>query len=113
MSLLETGGTTSGSATTASFVGGRHMSMVADITPSKIVEGNAPPIHHLTMPVGGMPVGDLRHEKHTDDLILSVTTKGLHLIVKDCTKKQLFRHLKFSDKRKHGASAIAQRRCAV
>jgi hypothetical protein len=35
-------------------------------------------------------------------MTLSVLTKGLHLIVKECIKKQLFRRLKFFDKRKHG-----------
>ena len=61
-SLLETGKTTAGPVTTASFV--RHLSAVADITLSKFVWGNAPPIHHVTMPVGGVRVSDLRPEKH-------------------------------------------------
>jgi hypothetical protein len=112
--LLETGKTTAGPATTASFVGGRHLSAVADITPSKFVGGNAPPIHHVTtMPVGGMRVSDLRHEKHTDDMTLSVLTKGLHLIVKECIKKQLFRRLNFLTNASTGRLALAQRRCAV
>jgi hypothetical protein len=86
-SMLETGGITSGPATTALFVGGRHLSVVADITPSTFVEGNAPQIHHVTMPIGGLQISDLRHEKHTDDMTLSASTKGLHLIVKECIKK--------------------------
>ncbi len=83
----ETGETTAAPTTTASFVGGRHLSAVAYITPSKFVGGNAPPIHHVTMPVGGMRVSDLPHEKHTDNMTLSVSTKGLHSIVKECIKK--------------------------
>ena len=101
-SLLETGGSTLELATTASFVSDRHLSVIADITPSQKVGGNAPPIQHLTMPVGSMQVSDLPHEKHTDDMTLSVSTKGLHLIVKECIKKQLFCRLKFFDKHKHG-----------
>jgi hypothetical protein len=101
-SLLETGRSNLESTTTASFVSGRHLTVIADITQSQKVGGNAPPIQHLTMPVGSMQVSDLRHKKHTDDMTLSVSTKGLHLIVKECIKKQLFRRLKFFDKRKHG-----------
>ena len=89
-SLFETGETTAAPATTASFVGGRPLSAVAYITPTKFVGGNAPPIHHVTMPVGGMRVSDLPHEKHTDDMTLSVSTKGLHLIVKECIKNNCF-----------------------
>jgi hypothetical protein len=101
-SLLDTSMNTAVAETTASFVVGRHSSAVADITPSKFDGNNAPPIQHVTMPVGGMQLVELRHAKHTDDMTLSVSIKGLHLIVKECIKKQLFRRLKFFDKRKHG-----------
>lgn len=102
-SLLDTGMSGAAADITSSFVVGRHTSAVADVTPNRIDRNNAPPIQHVTLPVGDMQVADVQHERHTDDMTLSVSTKGLHLIVKECIKKHLFRRLKFFDKRKHGS----------
>jgi hypothetical protein len=38
-----------------------------------------------------------------EDMTLSVSTRGVHLIVCDIVKEKLFRKLKFFDKRKHGS----------
>jgi preprotein translocase subunit SecA len=38
-----------------------------------------------------------------EDMTLSVSTQGLHLIVRNIVKEKLFRKLKFFDKRKHGS----------
>jgi len=102
-SLLDTGMSGAAADITSSFVVGRHTSAVADVTPNRIDRNNAPPIQHVTLPVGDMQVADVQHERHTDDMTLSVSIKGLHLIVKECIKKHLFRRLKFFDKRKHGS----------
>jgi hypothetical protein len=38
---------------------------------------------------------------NNEDMTLSVSTRGLHLIVRNIVKEKLFRKLKFFDKRKH------------
>ena len=81
-SLLDTGMSGDAADITSSFVFGRHMSAMADVTPNRFDRINAPPIQHVTLPVGDMRVADVQHERHTDDMTLSVSTKGLHLIVK-------------------------------
>ena len=40
---------------------------------------------------------------NNEDMTLSVSTRGLHLIVRNIVKEKLFRKLKFFDKRKHGS----------
>jgi hypothetical protein len=40
---------------------------------------------------------------NNEDMTLSVSTRGLHLIVQNILKEKLFRKLKFVDKRKHGS----------
>jgi hypothetical protein len=40
---------------------------------------------------------------NNEDMTLSVSTRGLHLIVRNTVKEKLFRKLKFFDKRKHGS----------
>ena len=44
-------------------------------------------------------------------MTLSVSTKGLHLIVKECINKQLFCRLNFLTNASTGPPALAQRRC--
>ncbi len=40
---------------------------------------------------------------NNEDMTLSVSTRGLHLIVRNIVKEKRFRKLKFFDKRKHGS----------
>jgi hypothetical protein len=40
---------------------------------------------------------------NNEDMTLSVSTRGLHLIVRNIVKEKVFRKLKFFDKRKHGS----------
>ena len=40
---------------------------------------------------------------NNEDMTLSVSTRGLHLIVRNIVKEKLYRKLKFFDKRKHGS----------
>ena len=40
---------------------------------------------------------------HTEDMTLSVSTKGLRSIITDCVKDKLFRRMKFFDKSKHAS----------
>jgi hypothetical protein len=40
---------------------------------------------------------------NNEDMTLSVSTRGLHLIVRNIVKEKLFRKLKVFDKRKHGS----------
>jgi hypothetical protein len=49
------------------------------------------------------PMVSNRTNVHPEDMTLSVSTRGLNIIIKDCVKLHLFRKMKFFDKGKHGS----------
>jgi hypothetical protein len=70
-----------------------NLTMVPDIAHSYAAVSKKPP---KTVQVSK------RNANHVDDMTLSVSTKGVKMLVRDCVKKVLFRKLKFFDKRKYG-----------
>ena len=67
--------------------------------------GNAgvPHLIDLQSTNGGAAVVTQTMVSNNEDMTLSVSTRGLQLIVRDLVKEKLFRRLKFFDKSKHGS----------
>ena len=62
---------------------------------------NVPQIVHLQSKQNVL--GTQTMVSNNEDMTLSVSTRGLHLIVRNIVKEKLFSKLKFFDKRKHGS----------